>query len=110
MSRHQIPGRASGFVHFALGEVTPEDMNVLFRRGLRPDSFLGLFQLPFEPLDALTGLLSLPLGLSLAPLRKAVKGHGVNTTDGRTYNKAVTDGIIDVTHRLNNLAARKLIA
>ena len=47
---------------------------------------------------------------ALAPLRKAVKGHGVNTTDGRTYNKAVTDGVIDVAHRLNNLAARKLIA
>ena len=47
---------------------------------------------------------------ALARCRKAVKGHGVNTTDGRTYNKAVTDGIIDVTHRLNNLAARKLIA
>jgi len=47
---------------------------------------------------------------ALAPLRKAVKGHGVDTTDGRTYNKAVTDGVIEVTHRLNNLAARKLIA
>ena len=46
----------------------------------------------------------------LSPSRKAVKGHGVDTTDGRTYNKAVTDGIIEVTHRLNNLAARKLIA
>ena len=46
---------------------------------------------------------------ALEPLRKAVKGHGVDTTDGRTYNKTVTDGIIEVTHRLNNLAARKLI-
>jgi hypothetical protein len=46
---------------------------------------------------------------ALAPLRKAVKGHGVDTTDGRTYNKTVTDGVIDVAHRLNNLAARKLI-
>ena len=46
---------------------------------------------------------------ALAALRKAVKGHGVNTTDGRTYNKTVTDGVIDVAHRLNNLAARKLI-
>jgi hypothetical protein len=46
---------------------------------------------------------------ALEPLRKAVKGHGVDTTDGRTYNKTVTDGVIEVTHRLNNLAARKLI-
>ena len=46
---------------------------------------------------------------ALAALRKAVKGHGVDTTDGRTYNKTVTDGVIDVAHRLNNLAARKLI-
>jgi hypothetical protein len=46
---------------------------------------------------------------ALAPLRKAVKGHGVDTTDGRTYNKTVTDGVIEVAHRLNNLAARKLI-
>ena len=45
---------------------------------------------------------------ALAPLRKAVKGHGVDTTDGRTYNKCVTDGVIEVAHRLNNLAARKL--
>ena len=46
---------------------------------------------------------------ALEPLRKAVKGHGVDTTDGRTYNKTVTDGVIEVTHRLNNLAARNLI-
>ena len=46
---------------------------------------------------------------AVVDLRKAVKGHGVDTTDGRTYNKTVTDGVIDVAHRLNNLAARKLI-
>ena len=33
---------------------------------------------------------------ALEPLRKAVKGHGVDTTDGRTYNKTVTDGVIEV--------------
>ena len=33
---------------------------------------------------------------ALAPLRKAVKGHGVDTTDGRTYNRTVTDGVIEV--------------
>ena len=32
---------------------------------------------------------------ALAPLRKAVKGHGVDTTDGRTYNRTVTDGVIE---------------
>ena len=46
---------------------------------------------------------------ALEALRQAVPGHGVDTTDGRSYNKTVTDGIIDVTHRLNNLAARGLI-
>ena len=33
----------------------------------------------------------------------------MDTTDGRTYNRTVTDGVIEVAHRLNNLAARKLI-
>ena len=46
---------------------------------------------------------------ALEPLRQAVKGHGIDTTDGRTYNKMVTDGIVETTHRLNNLAARGLI-
>ena len=39
----------------------------------------------------------------------SISGSGVDTTDGRTYNKCVTDGVIEVAHRLNNLAARKLI-
>ncbi|MEK9773941.1 MAG: hypothetical protein VW576_10310 [Opitutae bacterium] len=46
---------------------------------------------------------------ALEPLRKLVKGHGVDTTDGRTYDRTVVDGIIDVTRRLNNLKARKVI-
>ena len=46
---------------------------------------------------------------ALEPLRKLVKGHGVDTTDGRTYDRTVVDGIIDITHRLNNLKARKVI-
>jgi hypothetical protein len=46
---------------------------------------------------------------ALEPLRKLVKGHGVDTTDGRTYDRTVVDGIIDVTRRLNNLKARKVL-
>ena len=46
---------------------------------------------------------------ALEPLRKLVKGHGIDTTDGRTYDRTVVDGIIDVTHRLNNLKARKVL-
>lgn len=46
---------------------------------------------------------------ALEPLRKLVKGHGVDTTDGRTYDRTVVDGIIDVTRRLNNLKARKFL-
>jgi len=46
---------------------------------------------------------------ALEPLRKLVKGHGVDTTDGRTYDRCVVDGIIDVTRRLNNLKTRKVL-
>ena len=46
---------------------------------------------------------------ALEPLRKLVKGHGVDTTDGRTYDRTVVDGIIDVTRRLNNLKARQVL-
>ena len=46
---------------------------------------------------------------ALEPLRKLVKGHGIDTTDGRTYDRTVVDGIIDITHRLNNLKARKVL-
>ena len=46
---------------------------------------------------------------ALEPLRKLVKGHGVDTTDGRTYDRTVVDAIIDVTRRLNNLKARKVL-
>ena len=47
---------------------------------------------------------------ALEPLRELVDGHGVDTLDGRTYNKAVVDGLVDVTRRLNNLVARKILS
>lgn len=43
---------------------------------------------------------------ALAGLRAAVVGHGVDTTDGRSYSVAVLDGVKDVAHRVNNLVAR----
>ncbi len=47
--------------------------------------------------------------VALQGLREAVEGHGVDTTDGRSYNQTVIDGIVDVTRRLNNLKARELL-
>jgi len=43
---------------------------------------------------------------ALEGLRAYDPGHGIDTTDGRTYTEAVIDGIVDVTRRLNNLVAR----
>lgn len=43
---------------------------------------------------------------ALAALRDAVPGHGVDTTDGRSYTEAVADGLDDVSRRINNLVAR----
>lgn len=43
---------------------------------------------------------------ALAALRAAVDGHGVDTTDGRTYTEAVIDALEDVSRRINNLVAR----
>ena len=39
-----------------------------------------------------------------------VEGHGVDTLDGRSYNKAVVDGLVDVTRRLNNFVARGILS
>ena len=36
-------------------------------------------------------------------------GHGIDTTDGRTYRQTVIDGVVDVTRRLNNLKARGIL-
>lgn len=46
---------------------------------------------------------------ALAPLRALDSGHGVDTRDGRTYGRVVADGLGDLAHRLNNLAARGVL-
>ena len=43
---------------------------------------------------------------ALEGLRNLDPGHGLDTTDGRTYSEAVIDGVVSVTRRLNNLALR----
>ncbi len=47
---------------------------------------------------------------ALAPLREAVAGHGVDTTDGRSYDQVVADGLVDTVRRLNNLRQRGVLA
>ena len=42
----------------------------------------------------------------LTPLRAMVPGFGVDTTDGRSYEEVILDGVVDITRRLNNLVAR----
>jgi len=46
---------------------------------------------------------------ALQPLRDLDPGHGIDTTDGRTYTQVTVDGLIDVTRRLNNLKARGVL-
>lgn len=46
---------------------------------------------------------------ALEGLRKMDPGHGVDTRDGRSYTQTTIDGLVDVTHRLNNLQARGII-
>jgi len=46
---------------------------------------------------------------ALEMLRKLEPGHGIDTLDGRTYNETVADGLTDIAHRLNNLAARHIL-
>ncbi|MEM7384594.1 MAG: hypothetical protein AAF514_06580 [Verrucomicrobiota bacterium] len=43
---------------------------------------------------------------ALQALRDLDPGHGIDTTNGRTYRETVVDGLVDVTRRLNNLVAR----
>lgn len=45
---------------------------------------------------------------ALEALRSLVPGHGVDTTDGRTYDQMLLDGIEVLARRLNNLAARNI--
>ena len=46
---------------------------------------------------------------ALQALRDLDPGHGVDTTDGRTYTQVIIDGLVDVAHRLNNLKARGIL-
>ena len=46
---------------------------------------------------------------ALAPLREAIAGHGIDTTDGRSYDQVVTDGLVDTVRRLNNLCQRGVL-
>lgn len=43
---------------------------------------------------------------ALAALRDAVEGHGLDTTDGRSYAETLADGVNGLGRRLNNFAAR----
>jgi|TARA_B110000196_G_scaffold296947_1_gene287672 hypothetical protein len=43
---------------------------------------------------------------ALEALRNFDPGHGIDTTDGRTYSEAVADGLEETARRLNNLVAR----
>jgi hypothetical protein len=45
----------------------------------------------------------------LEMLRNLVPGHGVDTRDGRNYTEVMADGLADIAHRLNNLAARGIL-
>lgn len=46
---------------------------------------------------------------ALAGLREADAGHGIDTTDDRSYARCVCDGLADVAHRLNNLVVRGIL-
>jgi len=46
---------------------------------------------------------------ALEPLRKLDPGHGIDTTQGRSYTQVMVDGLIDTTRRLNNLKNRGLL-
>ena len=46
---------------------------------------------------------------ALEGLRQLDSGHGIDTTDGRSYTATVLDGLAEVAHRLNNLVARGIL-
>lgn len=46
---------------------------------------------------------------AMEQLRELDSGHGIDTTDGRTYDEAVLDGLVDVSRRLNNLVCRGIL-
>ena len=45
---------------------------------------------------------------ALEALRNLEPGHGVDTTDGRSYDETVLDGLVDVGRRLNGMKTRKI--
>jgi hypothetical protein len=46
---------------------------------------------------------------ALETLRNLDSRHGVDTTDGRSYDETVLDGLVDIGRRLNNLKARAVL-
>lgn len=46
---------------------------------------------------------------ALAGLRAMDPRHGIDTTDGRTYDEMVVEGLVEIGHRLNNLVARGVL-
>ena len=47
---------------------------------------------------------------ALEALRNLDPGHGIDTTDGRSYDQVVIDGLTETGRRLNNLAKRGILA
>ena len=47
---------------------------------------------------------------ALEALRELDSGHGIDTSDGRTYSEMVIDGVVDVTRRLNNFVSRGILS
>lgn len=45
----------------------------------------------------------------LEALRGIVAGHGIDTTDGRSYTEVTIDALVDTARRLNNLKARGIL-
>ena len=46
---------------------------------------------------------------ALEALRELDPRHGIDTTDGRSYDETVLDGLVDVSRRLNNLVTRGIL-
>lgn len=46
---------------------------------------------------------------ALAGLREMDPRHGIDTTDGRSYDQLVMDGLVDVARRVNNFVARGIL-
>lgn len=47
---------------------------------------------------------------ALEALRKLDSGHGIDTTDGRTYTEMTIDALVETARRLNNLKSRGILA